>query len=43
MIAILLQEAGEASEAMFPVSQAGAVVLVAGLLITLGWLWYMYR
>ena len=32
-----------ASEAALPIAATGAVVLVASLLITAGWLLYLYR
>lgn len=32
-----------ASEGTLPIAETGAVVLVASLLITVGWLVYLYR
>ena len=40
--ALLLLQSGEA-ETTLPVTETAAVVLVASLLITLGWLVYLYR
>lgn len=27
----------------FPIAETGATILIVSLLVTLGWLWYLYR
>jgi uncharacterized protein (DUF2336 family) len=41
MVAFLLQQ--EAAEAGAIASTTGLSVLVASLLVTLAWIWYLYR
>jgi len=31
------------TEEPLPIAETGAVVLVASLLVTVAWLWYLYR
>jgi hypothetical protein len=33
----------QASSEALPIAETGAVVLLVSLLITAGWLWYLYR